>query len=152
MKRYAFIILAGCKVNPKSIISLPSGPDYVGSYLHDTDVRHIAHALNSLPTRHTVQWENRTTGYQYSMMVFESDKSMGLITRQFTVLAINRDSDGEVLNLVGRSSGKNTWEIVADGPAAPVGKVTRMELPDTSVPAASISSGDFYGFAIITNG
>jgi len=156
MKRFGYIIIIavmltalGCKKNPHSIIQLPEEPEYVGEYLQTPDVRRIGHALDTAPTRATIQWENADTGYQFSMMVFESDSAMGTTTRHFSVFSINQERDGEVLNLIGTSSEKNVWNIVADTPAAPVGKAARMTLAASPTPEASLSSGkNFHGFMV----
>ncbi|QJB55562.1 hypothetical protein [Pseudodesulfovibrio sp. zrk46] len=143
------LLLPGCKKNPRAIIDLPTGPEYVGEYLQTSDVLRIGHALDTIPTRATVQWENMDTGYQYSMMIFSSDSAMGTTTRQFSVLSINSERDGEVLNLIGTSTKKNIWNIVAESSASPVGKAARMQLEATPVPHASLSSGkDFHGFMV----
>lgn len=140
---------AGCKKNPRSIIQLPEEPEYVGAYLDTTDVRRIGHALNSAPTRTPIQWENLRTGYQFSMMVFSTDQVADLTTRTFTVLTIADDGDAEVLNLLGRSNKKKVWRIVAQSPASRVGKAVRMQLTDTPVPEAVLSSGrSFNGFVL----
>jgi len=144
-----FLLAFGCKRNPDFIIPLPEEAEYVGEYLQSSDVRRIGHALDTAPTRGTVQWENLETGYQFSMMVFSSDRAMGKTTRQFSVLTINNDRDGEVLNLIGTSTEKNVWKIVAESSAAPVGKAARMQLEVTPTPVASLSSGKkFPGFMV----
>lgn len=139
----------GCKKNPHCVIQLPVGPEYVGSYLKQSDVRRIGHALGSIAARTPVKWENGSTGYQFSMMIFTSDKALGTTTRNFSVLAIQPSGDAEVLNLVGSSDKKNVWRIVAEGPASQVGKAARMNIAATPVPKASLSSGaDFNGFMV----
>ncbi len=76
--------------------------------------------------RHTpVKWENQATGYQFCMMVFSGDAAMGTRTRKFSVLSIQPSGDAEVLNLIGTSSTKNEWRIVAEAPASSVGKASR---------------------------
>lgn len=145
-----FLCLAGCRANPKAIIDIPYETEFVGTYLETTDVQRIGHALDTAPTRATVQWENLNTGYQYSMMVFASDAAMGTTTRSFSVLSIDQSRDAEVLNLIGTSSEKNIWHIVAEAPASRVGKAARMTLAQSPVPEASVSSGsDFNGFVVV---
>ncbi len=151
----AFILLAvGCKKNPHAIIEIPDEAEYVGGYLDTSDVRRIGQALNSAPTRATVQWENEATGYQYSMMIFTTKSVPQInakpqIRRDFTVLSIAPARDAEVLDLIGTSSAKNTWSIVAETSAAQVGKATRMNLTATPEPDVSLSSGDnFNGFMV----
>ena len=113
------------------------------------DVRHIGHALNTAPTRMPVKWENTETGYQFSLMVFSSDAAMGTATRKFTVLTIEPSGEAEILNLVGTSTKKNVWHIVAETPAAYVGKAARMELAETPIPDATLSSNQrFTGFIV----
>ncbi|WP_319470423.1 hypothetical protein [uncultured Pseudodesulfovibrio sp.] len=157
MKRTAIIFAAvalvlfaaGCKRNPNAIIELPQGPEYVGEYLAASDVHRIGHALDSVPSRTPVKWENRETGYQFSMMVFAADSAMGTTTRKFSILSIRPSGDAEVLDLVGTSSKKNEWRIVAEGPASAVGKAVRMQLAATPDPEASHSSGaNFKGFMV----
>lgn len=143
------LLFVGCKKNPNAIIELPSEPVYIGLYLENADVRRIGHALNTAPTRQTVQWENPTTQYQFSMMVFTTDASVGTTTREFTILSIAPDRTAEVLNLIGISSEKNTWHIVAEAPASVVGKAARMQLAASPVPDVSTSSGqNFQGFMV----
>ena len=163
MKRHFFILIAlaaillvtGCRKNPRSIIEIPDEAEYVGEYLDTSDVRRIGQALNSAPTRATVQWENEVTGYQFSMMIFttksvpQMNHAMPQIRRDFTVLSIAPARDAEVLDLIGTSSAKNTWSIVAETSAAQVGKATRMNLTATPEPDVSLSSGDnFNGFMV----
>lgn len=143
------LLTFGCKKNPKAIIEFPTGPEYIGTYLDNSDVRRIGHALNTAKTRQTVQWENPDTDYQFSMMVFTTDSAVGTTTREFTVLTIAPDRTAEVLNLIGTSSARNIWNIVAEAPAAVVGKASRMELASSPVPEVTISSGqEFNGFIV----
>ncbi len=146
----SILLLAfGCKKNPRAIIELPSDPEFVGEYLEMQDVRRIGHALNNAPVRQTIQWENPNTHYQFSMMVFTANKDKAGATRDFTVLTIAPDSTAEVLNLIGTSTKKNIWLIVAETPASVVGQAVRMELTGSPVPDVSISSGsDFHGFMV----
>lgn len=154
----ALLILAfGCRRNPNAFIQLPQETEYVGSYLEISDVLRIGHALDTVPTRTTIQWENETTGYQFSMMVFTSNTATETVeetqvdtaTRKFSVLTITRTGDAEVLNLMGTSSKKNIWNIVAESSAAAVGKAVRMTLAATPVPEATLSSGTrFNGFMV----
>jgi len=165
MKRHIFILAAialtlfvtGCKKNPISIITLPEEPKYIGEYMETSDVRRIGHALDTAPTRSTIQWENGDTGFQYSMMVFttemvtqtENAVTTKTATRKFTVLSIAPTGNAQVLNLVGRSSQDNVWRIVAEAPASSVGKAVRMDLTATPTPEASLSSGtNFHGFMV----
>ena len=97
------MLAGGCKNNPNAFIQFPQGPEYVGAYLETTDVRHIGYALNTAATRTPVKWENRESGYQYSLMVFTTDAAMGTTTRKFTILTIEPSGYAEVLNLIGRS-------------------------------------------------
>lgn len=144
------LIGAGCRKNPNSAIPLPQFIEYTGTYMDTSDVLRMGHALDTAPTRGTVQWENLQTGYQYSMMIFSSDAAMGTTTRTFSVLAISPQQDGEVLNLVGRSTKNRVWAIVAEAPASPVGKAARMELDQTPAPDATLISGhEFNGFQVI---
>jgi len=143
------VVVTGCKNNPAAFLELPGGPEYVGEYLEPGDVRHIGHALNTAPTRMPVKWENTETGYQFSLMVFSSDAAMGTATRKFTVLTIEPSGEAEILNLVGTSTKKNVWHIVAETPAAYVGKAARMELAETPIPDATLSSNQrFTGFIV----
>lgn len=143
------LLTLGCKKNPNAVIELPSEPEYIGLYLENADVRRIGHALNTAPTRQTIQWENPTTQYQFSMMVFSTDAVVGTTTREFTILSIAPDQTAEVLNLIGTSSVKNTWHIVAEAPASIVGKAKRMQLTASPVPNVSTSSGqNFQGFMV----
>jgi len=143
------LVAAGCKTNPQAIIDLPLGPEYVGEYLDVTDVRHIGYALDAAPDRTPVQWENPATGYQFSMMVFSANRADGVTSRKFTVLSIEPSGDAEVLNLIGESSKKKEWTIVAEGPASFVGKAARMPLGDTPAPAGKVNSGqNFKGFIV----
>lgn len=140
----------GCKRNPKFIIPIPYDPIYVGEYLQIADVYRIAHALDTAPTRSTVQWENEETGYQYSMMVFSADTALGKTTRSFSILSIQPSGDAEVLNLIGTSETKNEWNISAQSPASSVGKAVRMDLPVTPNPVATRSSeSEFIGFIVV---
>lgn len=143
------LFAAGCKKNPNAIIELPEEPEYAGAYLETSDVRHIGHALDTAPSRQPVKWENPATGYQFSMMVFNTDSIKGTTTRTFTVLTIEPSGYAEVLNLIGKSSKKNEWRIVAEAPASYVGKAARMNLEESEVPNASLSSGEhFKGFMV----
>lgn len=142
--------LGACRKNPNSAIPLPQFIEYTGTYMDTSDILRIGHALDTVETRKTVQWENGETGYQYSMMVFSSDAAMGKRTRTFSVLAISPDRDGEVLNLVGHSSKAKTWTILAESLASPVGKAVRMNLKPTPAPNASLTSGaEFRGFQVV---
>lgn len=133
----------------EALMDLSSSPQYVAKYLDVTDVRRIGHALDTAPTREPVQWENGATGYQFSLMVFSTGKTNSGMIRRFSVLAIQPSGQAELLNLIGRSPKKNEWHIVAEAPAAPVGKAARMNLASTSVPKASTSSGKtFSGFMV----
>lgn len=158
MKRNTLILIAaatlillalGCRKNPNAIIQLPSEPEFVGQYLETQDVLRIGHALNTAPTRQTIQWANPNTDYQYSMMVFTTDSIKSTTSRKFTILAIAPDNDAEVLNLIGTSSEKNIWNIVAETPASPVGKASRMKLTDSPIPEASLASGTSFGGFIV---
>jgi len=143
------MLTVGCKKNPNAFIELPESPEYVGAYLEITDVQHIGHALDTAATRMPVKWENTATGYQCAFMVFTTDAAMGTTTRKFTVLTIEPSGYAEVLNLIGTSSKKNEWRIVAETPASHVGKAARMDLADTQVPKATLSSGQhFKGFMV----
>jgi len=143
------MLAASCKKNPNAAIELPEGPEYVGAYLKSTDVRHIGHALDTAATRLPVKWENMDTGYQYSMMVFTTDAAKGTTTRNFTVLSIETSGQAEVLDLIGTSSKRNEWRIVAKAPAAYVGKAARMNLAAAPAPKATLSSGqNFKGFMV----
>ncbi|QGY40071.1 hypothetical protein GM415_08005 [Pseudodesulfovibrio cashew] len=145
----AMLMLAqGCKSSPAELLDLSTGPEYVGDYLEVSDVLRIGHALDTAETRQPVQWENPATGYQCSMMVFNSDAAMGTATRTFTVLTIAPDGNAEVLNLSGKSSTRNVWNIVALKPASPVGKASRMTLAASPVPEASLTGKIFNGFMV----
>lgn len=144
------IVATGCRKNPKAIIELPTGPEFAGEYLDTADVRRIGYALNTAADRQTVQWENPVSKYQFSMMVFSSNSAVGTTTRKFTVLTIDPASTAEVLNLIGTSSKRNTWNIVAEAPAVVVGKAVRMQLVATPTPEADLSSeGGFNGFIVV---
>lgn len=143
------VLAVGCKKNPIAIIEFTEGPEYVGTYIETTDVQHIGYALNTAPTRVPVKWENPNSGYQYSLMVFSSDAGIGTTTRNFTILTIEPSGYAEVLNLIGSSSEKNTWNIVAETPASYVGKAARMNLPATPAPKATHSNDQhFPGFML----
>ena len=156
MKRLALILAAllimlalGCKKNPNAFIEFPVGPEYIGTYIETTDIQHIGHALNTAATRTPVKWENQESGYQYSLMVFTTDAAMGTTTRKFTVLTIEPSGYAEILNLIGTSTQKNTWEIVAEAPASYVGKAVRMDLASTPAPKATHSNNEhFPGFMV----
>lgn len=142
------LLPAACKSNPRSIIQLPEGPEYVGEYLKKSDVLRIGQALNNVAPRTPVKWENGDTGYQYSMMIFSSDSADGTSLSRFTVLAIEPSGDAEVLALLGRSEEPGVWNIVAEASASRVGRAARMELEPTPVPKASMSSEHFVGFMV----
>ena len=142
------LLLAGCKTNPKCIIPLPESTEYVGQYLEKSDVLRIGHALSNVPPRTPVKWENPDTGYQYSMMIFSSNSAGGAALSRFTVLAIEPDGQAEVLALLGRSSERGVWSIVAESSASPVGKASRMDLQSSPVPKASMASERFNGFVV----
>ena len=142
-------LISGCKKNPNAFIQFPEGPEYVGTYIDTTDIRHIGYALNTAATRVPVKWENPTNGYQYSLMVFTTDAAMGTTTRKFTILTIEPSGDAEVLNLIGTSKQKNIWNIVAETPASSVGKAARMDLAKAPTPKATHShTQDFPGFML----
>lgn len=142
-------MVSGCTENPFTTLDLMQGPEYVGEYLKETDVRRIGHALDTAATRMPVKWENRDTGYQFSMMIFATDSAKGTTTRIFTILTIDQDSQGETLDLKGTSSTKNEWRIVAEAPASSIGAVGRMVMDDSPAPKASSSSGqNFKGFMV----
>ncbi|MFH1913182.1 MAG: hypothetical protein ABIK45_02765 [Pseudomonadota bacterium] len=156
MKRFAAamavlvlaLIPAGCKQATLDALNM-SGPKYVGGYMSDHDVRHLAHALDTAPVRSPVKWENLDTGYQYSMMVFDSDEAAGITTRKVSVLAIEPSGDAEVLDLICISESARKWRIVAKAPAAFVGRAARMELEPASAPAGvRTSDEEFRGFVV----
>lgn len=142
------ILLAGCKANPDCLIQLPEGPEYVGEYLRKSDVLRMGHALSTVPPRAPVKWENPDSGYQYSMMIFSTDSAGGAAVSRFTVLCIEPSGQAEILALIGRSTQRGVWNIVAEAPASSVGKASRMELEPTPVPKASMTSDRFTGFMV----
>lgn len=146
------IILAALVVLPPAATSSSNEQDdagYAGGYMDATDVQRIGHALDTAATRSPVQWENPVSGYQYSLMVFATGRTTEGMIRRFSILAIQPSGEAELLDLVGRSSTRNIWRIVAESPPSPVGKAARMVLETTPVPAAKISSGNaFKGFVI----
>lgn len=137
----------GCKQAALDAFNI-GGPDYVGNYMQDGDVRHLAHALDTAPTRTPVKWENLGTGYQYSMMIFSSDEAAGVITRAVSVLAIEPSGDAEVLDLVCTSESARKWRIVAKAPAAFVGRAARMELAPAAAPENVRTEAGFKGFVV----
>ncbi|WP_041720239.1 hypothetical protein [Pseudodesulfovibrio piezophilus] len=140
----------GCQGKTLPLWGFSSGQQYVGSYLDSADIWRIGHALNTVSPRVPVQWENKTTGYQYSMMVFTSAEADGQSTRGFTVLAIAPSREAEVLNLSGRSHGGNAWSIVAQSRASRVGTAARMHLQTPSVPEKWLASREvFDGFPVV---
>jgi hypothetical protein len=145
------LMITGCQKNLNSFIELPEEPEYIGAYLETSDVQYIGHALDTAATRMPVKWENTATGYQFSFMVFTSDTAMGTTTREFTVLTIEPSGYAEVLNLIGTSSKKNTWSIVAETPASYVGKAARMNLGNAHTPEATISSGKYFKGFMVAN-
>ena len=143
------LLLAACKKNPDCIIPLPDFTEYAGAYMEVGDVLRIGQALDRTPPREPVQWENTDTGYQYSMMIFSSDKGAGETVSRFTVLAIEPSGDAEVLPLIGRSAKPGVWKIVAEGPASSVGKAARMTLAPSPLPEASMGADHFDGFVVV---
>jgi hypothetical protein len=143
------LLPAGCKQVALDALDL-GGPEYVGHYMQDDDVRHLAHALDTAPARTPVKWENTATGYQYSMMVFASDEAAGITTRTVSVLAIEPSGDAEVMDLVCTSESARRWRIVAKAPAAFVGRAARMELEPATAPAGVRTSDEaFKGFVVV---
>ncbi|WP_285905855.1 hypothetical protein [Pseudodesulfovibrio pelocollis] len=156
MKRFAAVLAvlllalipAGCKQAALDVLNM-GGPKYVGGYMSDNDVRHLAHALDTAPARTPVKWENLDTGYQFSLMVFDSDEAAGITTRSVSVLAIEPSGDAEVLDLICTSESARKWRIVAKAPASFVGRAARMELEPGQVPAGVRTSDDeFRGFVV----
>ncbi|MUM76579.1 hypothetical protein GKC30_02900 [Pseudodesulfovibrio sp. F-1] len=142
------LFAGGCKQAALDVLNL-GGPKYVGGYMSDDDVRHLAHALDTAPARTPVKWENLDTGYQFSMMIFDSDEAAGITTRSVSVLAIEPSGDAEVIDLLCTSESARKWRIVAKAPAAFVGRAARMELEPAQAPAGVRTSDDaFRGFVV----
>lgn len=157
MKRYlillclALALLAGCHKNPARELmdKLSTEPRYVGAYLQIDDVLRVGHGLDTAEDDAPVKWENRDTGYQYSMIVFDTVRTGLTTTRGFSLLSIDQAGQGEVLNLRGVSTGDRIWSMVATKPASAIGTVGRMDLPPTPSPRASLTSDrEFQGFVV----
>jgi hypothetical protein len=141
-------LMLGCRQNPLESLDF-MGPQYVGDYMRDDDVRRIAHALDTAAARTPVKWENADTGYQYSLMIFSADEAVGVRSRTATVLAIEPSGDAEILDLVCTSDTPHTWLITATGPASFVGRAARMDLPPSATPPGTLASEDgFKGFVV----
>ncbi|MDD3313870.1 hypothetical protein [Pseudodesulfovibrio sp.] len=140
------LCLGACKRNAATILPMPD--EYVGEYLETSDVLRIGAALDRTAPRIPVKWENPETGYQFSMMVFSSDSAKGATTSRFSVLAIEPSGQAELLALLGRSSKKGVWHIVAESSASPVGKAQRMRLDPTPMPEATLNTDHFSGFLV----
>jgi hypothetical protein len=141
----------GCKQNVLDLnaLNMGGGTEYVGEYMRADDVRRIAHALDTVPARTPVKWENMDTGYQYSMMVFASDTAAGVTSRTVSVLAIEPSGDAEVFDLFCTSDTPRKWRMEVRKPAVFVGRAARMELPPSATPAGTLASADsFKGFVI----
>lgn len=141
------LLSLGCKQAALDAFNM-GGPEYVGDYMQDDDVRHLAHALDTAPTRTPIKWENLGTGYQYSMMIFSSDEAAGVVTRAVSVLAIEPSGDAEVLDLVCTSESARKWRIVAKTPASFVGRAARMELAPAAAPENVRTEAGFKGFVV----
>lgn len=137
--------IGGCrKMNPAELFA----DSHTASYMNWIDAEKVALALQRSADRQSVKWENPITQYQYSAFVFKSREKAGLLEREMTLLAVSPESQGESLDLIGRSNGKGLWHIFAVQHASPVGRVSRESLPTEDLPTGR--SRPFRGYPVIS--